>query len=153
ASLARARIASSFVKEILGKPTSFAAMPRLAITPCKSRSIAVGDAALALDPLSGNGIGSGLRSAILASPVLEAAGKGEKLNALLDHYTWRLRDAMHAHVRNCVQSYSRSIHASYWHREIDAMNKALRRVRSPSNRPSFVLNYGRLDRVRDVVAT
>jgi 2-polyprenyl-6-methoxyphenol hydroxylase-like FAD-dependent oxidoreductase len=145
--LAHSRVTSALVEEIVGEPTGFAAMPRLAITPCTSRSIAVGDAAVALDPLSGNGVGSGLRGAILATAVLDAAGRDAAPQACFDHYAQRLREAMRSHVQSCVDFYRRAAYATGWRAEIGAMVDALLRLPPGQETPSFMLNHGRLDRV------
>jgi flavin-dependent dehydrogenase len=135
------------VEEIRDDAAGFAAQPRLAATLCTSRSIAVGDAAMTLDPMSGNGIGNGLRSAILAAAVIEAAGRETAPQACFDHYTRRLHTAMRSHVQTCVDFYARAAHASDWRGEIDAMNAALDRLPPAPDVLPFMLNNGRLDRV------
>ncbi len=145
--LARSQVIAGFVEEIVGDAFGFAAMPRLATAPCTSRSIVVGDAALTLDPMSGSGIGSGLRSAILAAAVLDAAGRDALSQACFDHYTRRLRDTMRSHVRTCIDFYDRAEHAADWRSEIDAMVDALERLPDGPSGPSFMLNHGHLERV------
>ena len=122
------RSMSALIEEIVGEPAGFAAMPRLAMTPCASRSIDVGDAAVALDPLSGNGVGSGLRSAILAAAVLEAAERDAMPQACFDHYAQRLRKTMRSHVQSCVEFYGQAAHAAGWRAEIGMMVEALHRL-------------------------
>jgi 2-polyprenyl-6-methoxyphenol hydroxylase-like FAD-dependent oxidoreductase len=145
--LAQSQSMSSLVEDVVSDPATFAAMPRLAAAPCTSRSIAVGDAALTLDPMSGSGIGSGLRSAILAAAVLDAAGRDARPQACFDHYTRRLRDTMRSHVRTCVDFYERAEHAADWRGEIDAMVDALGRLPDGPVVPPFMLNHGHLERV------
>jgi 2-polyprenyl-6-methoxyphenol hydroxylase-like FAD-dependent oxidoreductase len=149
--LAQSQATSALVEEIVGEPVGFAAMPRLAVTPCVSGSIAVGDAAIALDPLSGNGIGSGLRSAILATAVLEAAAEDAAPQACFDHYTQRLRQTMRSHVKSCVEFYGRAAHATGWRAEIDLMSDALHRLPAGSDVAAFMLNDGHLERVTGTV--
>jgi flavin-dependent dehydrogenase len=145
--LARSRAMSVLVEEIVSEPTSFAAMPRLAMAPITSRSVAVGDAALTLDPMSGSGVGGGLRSAILAAAVVEAAGRDAMPQACFDHYTRRLRDTMRSHVRTCIDFYERAEHAAEWRSEIAAMADALEHLPDGPAAPPFMLNHGRLERV------
>jgi len=145
--LAQSQVTSALIEEIVGEPVGFTAMPRLAMVPCVSGSIAVGDAAVALDPLSGNGVGSGLRSAILATAVLDAAAEDTAPQACFDHYTQRLRNTMRSHVQSCVEFYGRAAHATGWRAEIDTMNQALHRLPSGPGVAAFMLNDGRLDRV------
>jgi flavin-dependent dehydrogenase len=145
--LARSRFMSALIEEIVGEPAGFAAMPRLAMTPCASRSIDVGDAAVALDPLSGNGVGSGLRSAILAAAVLEAAGQDAMPQACFDHYAQRLRKTMRSHVQSCIEFYGRAAHTDGWRAEIGMMIEALHRLPPEPDTAAFMLNDGRLDRM------
>jgi flavin-dependent dehydrogenase len=145
--LAQSRSMSALIEEIVGDPAGFAAMPRLAMTPCVSRSIDVGDAAVALDPLSGNGVGSGLRSAILAAAVLDAAGREAMPQACFEHYAQRLRKTMRSHVQSCVEFYGQAAHADGWRAEIGMMIEALHRLPAEPDAAAFMLNDGRLDRV------
>jgi 2-polyprenyl-6-methoxyphenol hydroxylase-like FAD-dependent oxidoreductase len=151
--LAQSQATSALIEEIVSEPVGFAAMPRLAMTPCASGSIAVGDAAVALDPLSGNGVGSGLRSAILATAVLEAAAGDPAPQACFDHYTQRLRNTMRSHVQSCVEFYGRAAHAAGWRAEIDTMSEALHRLPPGPDVAAFMLNDGRLDRVPGTIAS
>ena len=151
--LARSRFMSALIEEIVGEPAGFAAMPRLAMTPCVSRSIDVGDAAVALDPLSGNGVGSGLRSAILAAAVLDAARRDAMPQACFDHYAQRLRKTMRSHVQSCVEFYGRAAHADGWRAEIGMMIEALNRLPVESDAAAFMLNDGRLDRVAGAIVS
>jgi flavin-dependent dehydrogenase len=145
--LERSQVISPLVEEVLDDAAGFAAQPRLATTLCSLGSIAVGDAAMTLDPMSGNGIGNGLRSAILGAAVLEAADRDATSRACFDHFAQRLRNAMRSHVGTCIDFYGRAAHASDWRREIDAMSEALDRVPPGPDMPAFMLNNGRLDRV------
>ena len=145
--LEHSQVISPLIEDVADDSASFAARPRLAATLCTSRSIAVGDAAMTLDPMSGNGIGNGLRSAILAAAVIEAAGRETTAEACVDHYGQRLRNAMRAHVRTCVDIYARAAHAFDWQGEIDAMNEALDRLPSGPDVLPFRLDNGRLHRV------
>lgn len=151
--LAHSRVTSALVEEIVDDPAGFAAMPRLAMTPCASGSIDVGDAAVALDPMSGNGVGSGLRSAILATAVLDAAAGDPMPQDCFDHYTQRLRKTMRSHVQSCVEFYGRAAHADGWRAEIGMMTEALQRLPSEPDAAAFMLNEGRLDRVPGAVVS
>jgi flavin-dependent dehydrogenase len=151
--LAQSRITSALIEEIVGEPVGFAAMPRLAMAPCVSGSIAVGDAAVALDPLSGNGVGSGLRSAILATAVLDAAAEDTAPQACFNHYAQRLRNTMRSHVQSCVEFYGRATHAVGWYAEIDTMSEALHRLPPGPDVAAFMLNDGRLERMPGAIAS
>jgi 2-polyprenyl-6-methoxyphenol hydroxylase-like FAD-dependent oxidoreductase len=148
--LGLSRVMARLVDDVVDEPARFSAAPRLAPTPCAPRSILVGDAAMTLDPLSGNGIGSGLRGAILAAAVLDAASAPEP--DVVNHYAWRLREAMRSHVRSCIDLYRRAAHANCWSAEIAAMIEMLGRLPAEQEVPQFVLNHGRLERRGAAVA-
>ena len=103
--------------------------------------------------MRGNGVGSGLRSAILAAAVLEAAGGDIPPQSCFDHYTQRLRDTMRAHVRNCVDFYRRAAHAVGWSAEIDAMAQALHQLPSGPSMASLMLNDGYLCRAPGAIGS
>ena len=151
--LAHSRVMSLLIEEIVDDHAGFVAMPRLAAEPCTSRSIVVGDAAMTLDPMSGNGIGSGLKSALLAAAVLDAARRETVPQACFDHYAQRLRDAQRSHVRTCIDFYGRSAHAADWQEEIGRMSEALDRLPRDPDLSPFRLNNGRLDRVTATATT
>lgn len=146
--LAQSRLGSTLIEEIGDDMAVYPAMPRLAVVPCVAGSIVVGDAAVAFDPLSGTGLGNGLRTAILAAAVLEAAGRGRTPDIYFDHYTRRLRDSMRDHVRSCIGFYRRVAYAESWNAEVTTMNEALHRLPSGPDAPAFMLDRGRLKRVR-----
>ena len=147
AALGRSTATSVLVEDVVGEPAGFPAMPCLAAAPCTPSAIAVGDAAMALDPLSGSGVGSGVRSAILAAAVLEAAARDAMPQSCFDHYTRRLRASMRSHVLSCVEFYGRAAYAADWRAEIGAMIEALHRLPAERTAPRFRLDHGRLDRM------
>lgn len=96
--LARSRIIAGMIERELHSQRSFDAMPRLR-RPCAGRGwIAIGDAAMALPPITGEGIGSALHTAILACAVLRGVVRGEPMDALLRHYVLRVEEAFRSAV-------------------------------------------------------
>lgn len=124
------------------------AMPRLRARPAGAGCIAIGDAALALDPLSGDGIGCGLRSAILAAAVVDAIRAGEDAKACTLHYARRLQRAAVSHVRSCIEHYRRAQPGRAWGGEIEAMASALLHCGENAERFAFRLDRGGLVRSR-----
>lgn len=113
---------------------TFTAAPAILDVPCGSGWIAIGDAALSLDPLAGDGIGSALRSAVLAVAVLDGIAGGAPANDLLDHYTRRLREAFITHLARCVDFYraaespATTKAQSSWNEELRAARSARRHL-------------------------
>ena len=67
----------------------FPAHPRVAWSLAGSHWLACGTAALAFDPLCGDGTGHAIREAILAAAVLRAIQRGANVDELLNHYIRR----------------------------------------------------------------
>lgn len=114
-----------FVQALDPMPGALQAMPRLANRPAQPGRIMVGDAAFSLDPLSGDGVANGLRSAILAASLIDAVHQGEEVQPCLQHYEWRLRQAAAQHLRTCVEHYRTARFAASWHGEIEVMEAGI----------------------------
>lgn len=110
----------------IGAPESIA--PALAQPPHAEACLAIGDAALALDPLRGDGAGFALRGALLAQAVLAAVARGEDRERCLGHYAGRLRAVFAAHLHGCVAHYGAARHAAIWRHEVAAMAALARRL-------------------------
>lgn len=93
AALAGSRRVRSLVGEAVGAARTFDAAPGLARPLAGPGWLAVGDAAMALPPVTGDGIGNGLRTAILATAVLRAIRRGQPTGPLIAHYELRLGQA------------------------------------------------------------
>ncbi|RDD60766.1 hypothetical protein [Ferruginivarius sediminum] len=93
ANLAQSKAVRPLVGNLTTTPRTFEAMPRLSRPRAGSGWLAVGDAAMALPPVTGDGVGNGLRTAILATAVLRALRRGEPESAVLAHYERRLEQA------------------------------------------------------------
>jgi len=98
--------------------------PLLARRPVEPSLLRVGDAALAVDALRGDGFGYAIRGALLAQAAMAAP------NALgaLRHYSGRLREVFRAHLRNCIVHYSAAWNAALWAGELARMMAASRSV-------------------------
>lgn len=125
--LQASRLIRPRVGEVGGDPVRFDAMPRLGLAPAREGHLSIGDAALAFDPLSGDGLGCGLRSALLACAVVQAIREGDDPQACLDHYAARLARAAGDHVRQCLSLYESVRGAPHWAAEVDAMRAGLSR--------------------------
>ena len=98
--------------------------PRLSASLCGAGRIVVGESALALDPLRGDGTGFALRGALLAQAVLAAIENGYGRTQCMAHYENRLRSAFLAHLRGCSAHYRAARHAAIWERDIASMDRA-----------------------------
>ena len=116
--LAESRLVAPAIAGRTGQTTVFSAAPRISAPLCGPGWIAVGDAAIALDPICGDGTGHGLRAALLAAAVLDA---GAAQSDGLRHYEVRTRKAWLDHVDACVAFYSGGWTSELWSAEIAAM--------------------------------
>lgn len=131
ATLRRLHAETQMIKSRVGAPSGqvavFAAAPQRAQPLLGAGWIAVGDAAIALDPVSGNGTGHGLRGAILATSIAQAIAAGQPEPACLHHYDARLTDALRVHLQRCLAHYASAPFASpAWRDERAVMERALR---------------------------
>src|SRR6267154_1520758 len=110
----------------IGEAESIA--PALAQPPHAEARLTIGDAALALDPLRGDGAGFALRGALLAQAVLAAVERGEDRERCLGHYAGRLRTVFASHLHGCVAHYGAARHAAIWRHEVAAMAALARRL-------------------------
>jgi hypothetical protein len=95
--------------------------PLLAHPPAPRSVLRVGDAALALDALRGDGFGYAIRGALLA----QAAIVAEDPPAARRHYWGRLREVFRAHLRNCIGHYRAAWNAALWTDELARMTAAM----------------------------
>ncbi|WP_030759669.1 MULTISPECIES: hypothetical protein [unclassified Streptomyces] len=127
--LGRLLAASALAPRLPRAPASVVALPaapRLHRTPATAPTprtpgrLLVGAGAIRYDPLSGTGTAQALRTAVLATAVVDAAAAGTSPQALCDHYAARLRTAFRAHLDTCARLYPQAFPSPAWHHEIDA---------------------------------
>jgi 2-polyprenyl-6-methoxyphenol hydroxylase-like FAD-dependent oxidoreductase len=87
-------------------------------------AIRIGDAAMAFDPICGDGTGQALRGALLASASLEAIEAGAPAGDIRTHYRRRLQFAFLAHLRACREAYRSFDARSIWTTELRDMTAA-----------------------------
>ncbi|HUA19208.1 MAG TPA: hypothetical protein VMU80_28265 [Bryobacteraceae bacterium] len=123
--LARSRVIADEVLEILAQGSSFPSHPRIAGSLCSDQWLACGTAALAFDPLCGEGAGNAAREAILASAVIRAAVAGEDVNAVTAHYTSRLMAGFRKHLAVCHDFYSSGGTSPWWEEQRQATRRGI----------------------------
>jgi hypothetical protein len=126
----------------LSKPKSSA--PALAEPISSGRRLSVGDAAFALDPLRGDGVGFALRGALLAQAVLARIDADSSSRAeCLGYYNARLRQAFVSHVRGCREHYMAAGHAEIWRHELAEMDTVLNGGRTAARKELAFRMQGR----------
>jgi len=108
------------------EPTGqFPASPRIASPLCGSGWLACGSAALAFDPLCGDGTAHAIREAILASAVIRAVAQGERPEELLVHYQPRLTAGFQRHLSLCREYYASGGAGPWWRSQVEDLNRGL----------------------------
>ena len=98
----------------VGAVAAFMACPRMVNPICDAGWLACGTAAMAFDPICGDGTGNAVREAILAAAVVRAPGPVEDR---LAHYRMRLLSGFLRHLDQCRQFYATGGTSDWWRAE------------------------------------
>jgi hypothetical protein len=99
----------------------FSACPRTALPLYGPGWLACGTAALAFDPICGDGTAQAVREAILASAVIRAIAKGGDRDSLMTHYETRLLAGMQRHLSLCAGFYQSGGSGPWWKAELQSL--------------------------------
>jgi hypothetical protein len=137
--LGQSRVIAAVVDTVSGPAGEFPAYPRIAFPLCGDGWLACGAAAMAFDPLCGEGTGNAARQAYLATAVVGAVRDDEPVEELLAHYTSRQLHGFLRHLRICLSFYQTGGSTSFWQSEtaligegIEWAEKALREDAKPA---------------------
>jgi hypothetical protein len=122
--LAKSRVVAGVIDSVDSAKGSFPAYPRICDPLCSGQWLACGSAAMAFDPICGDGVGNAIREAILASAVVKAAIRGEDVNALREHYRARLRAGFLKHLELCRQFYAVPS-GDWWRSELEQLDQGI----------------------------
>lgn len=106
--------------DVLG---SFPTHPRLYWPLCGPGWLACGSAAMAFDPLCGDGTAQAVREAILAAAVLQEIQKGGDPAPLLSHYQARLAAGMSRHLMMCSEFYRTGGSSQWWTTAVQSLQQ------------------------------
>jgi len=104
---------------------TFPAYARIASPLAASGWLACGTAAMAFDPICGDGTAHAIREAILATAVLRAVAGGGSLSELLSHYEARLTAGFRRHLALCRGFYSSGGKGPLWQSELQAIDRGI----------------------------
>lgn len=117
--LRHSRVVSTRIATMASPSATFPASPRMASPIAAGEWLACGTAAMAFDPLCGDGTAHAVREAILASAVIKATMRGGDVTRLLAHYENRLTAAFLRHLLHCVEYYA-AVRGDWWEKEAGA---------------------------------
>ena len=118
--LANSRVIAREIAETGSRSGEFPAYARITSPLCATGWLACGTAAMAFDPICGDGTAHAIREAILASAVIRAVVNGGAPEELLAHYTARLTAGFQRHLRLCRQFYG-----PLWSSELEAIDRGI----------------------------
>ncbi len=123
--LSRSRVVAAEIAH--GSPPSgeFPAYARVTSPLCAQGWLACGTAAMAFDPICGDGTAHAIREAILAAAVIRAIAKGGSLEDLLQHYEARLTAGFRRHLVLCRPFYLSGGTGTLWTSELDAIERGI----------------------------
>jgi hypothetical protein len=119
--IAQSRLIADQVEAPITSAAEFPAYPRILSELCGSGWLACGTAAVAFDPLCGEGVANAVREAILASAVIRAALQGSDVESLLAHYNSRLMSGFLRHLQMCHHYYSTGGTGPFWSSELQLL--------------------------------
>jgi hypothetical protein len=109
----------------VGSPASqFPASPAIAESLTGDSWIACGTAAIAFDPICGDGTAHAVREAILTAAVIKATLEGGAVARLLAHYRDRLTAAFLRHLLHCVEFYA-PLAGDWWANQASAAKQGV----------------------------
>lgn len=123
--LAASRIIANEIASMSESAGEFPAIPRIVSPLCGPGWLACGTAAMAFDPLCGDGTAHAIREAILASAVIRAVAKEGVNDALLAHYEMRLTAGFRRHLALCLDFYQRGSSGPWWEREVKSIQEGI----------------------------
>ena len=109
-----------------GAPSGeFPAYPRIVSPLGGDGWLACGTAAMAFDPICGDGTAHAIREAVLASAVIRAVGQGGDAAGLVAHYEARLTAGFRRHLVLCRGFYLSVGTGSFWTSELGAIDRGI----------------------------
>lgn len=123
--LSHSRLVAERVDSTVGLESTFPASPAISDPLCGPGWLACGRAALAFDPLCGDGVGNAVREAILASAVVRAALMDENQAALLLHYESRLLSGFLKHLGISRSFYGYDVEGPWWREETKLLDQGI----------------------------
>jgi hypothetical protein len=126
--LGRSRLVAKRIGRLGESLGVFPASPRITVPLCHAegeRWLACGTAALAFDPLCGDGTAHAVREAILATAAIRAVFAGAPAEEVLSHYEARLTAGFERHLTYCADFYRTGGQGGWWSAELQALERGI----------------------------
>jgi hypothetical protein len=151
------RLAAPAVAATGAVSSCFETAPRMLEHPAAPDQLTLGSAALAFDPICGDGTASAVRGGILAAAIgaaMTGHDRGLDRDAVLAHYRSMMIAAMRRHLAVAWPFYARGGHSPWWQAQADALAEGhawCTRQLAEAGEARFMLNGDRLI-ARDIAA-
>jgi hypothetical protein len=123
--LGSSKVIAPLISEYGPTGSEFPSYPRIASPLCGPDWLACGTAAMAFDPICGDGTAHAIREAILASAVIRALAKEAPAEDLFAHYDARLTAGFRRHLANCREFYASGAAGPWWDRELASVEEGM----------------------------
>jgi hypothetical protein len=128
--LAQSSLIAAKVHHLHALAGEFPAHPRILEQLCAAGWLACGSAAMAFDPLCGEGAGNAAREAILACAAVSAIEGGESAEAVLSEYDARLKLGFLRHLENCREFYVGDFPSEFWREACRGIEEGMKWTRA-----------------------
>ena len=119
--LSGSRLIAPLIDDMHPYPGTFDACPRIAPALHGEHWLLCGTAAIAFDPICGDGAAQAVREAILASAVVIGMTEGGDAAQLKSHYQSMLIASMRRHLKLCADFYRTGGEGAWWDAELRAL--------------------------------
>jgi hypothetical protein len=131
--LQKSRLVERQIESLTGAATEFPAYPRILSALSGPGWLACGSAAMAFDPVCGEGASNAAREAILASAVVRAMSNGFATEDVFAHYSSRLTAGFLRHLEACRDFYISGNSGSFWESELHLLEQGIERMQARLN--------------------
>ena len=121
--LDQSRVVSGQIGAADPPAAEFPAYPRIISALCAPGWLACGTAAMAFDPICGDGTAHAVREAILAAAVIRSVAKHGNRADVLSHYEARLIAGFQRHLAHSREFYRSGGDSPWWREELDGIER------------------------------
>lgn len=123
--LGKSRLVAPRIARIAPAEARFPAFPRVNSPLAADAWFACGSAAMAFDPICGDGTAHAVREAILAAAAVRAVDRGEAADRVRAHYEARLLAGFERHLIQCRPFYASGGDGAWWRAELEAIDAGI----------------------------